>query len=1169
MVNVRAQYATNIKTKNITLASDTVKLDSLSLIPNTILLRTASGQVLDTSNYDILPFSSLLIWKKKPAGDSVVASFRTYPYAFANKYFNKDHKAYVKANQNHTLAPMVYVPSEVAPDKLIDFGSLDYNGNFSRGLSFGSNQSVILNSAFNLQLQGMLARDLEVTAAITDNNIPIQPEGNTQQIQEFDKIFIQLRKGNHTVIVGDFDMLSPPDYFLKYTKKAQGGGYNGSFGFKQYGTLKTHVAAGISKGKFARNTLAITEGNQGPYKLVGSNGETYLIILANSEAVYINGQKLTRGATQDYVIDYNLGTVTFMPKRIITADLRIVVEFQYSERSYQRTMIDARLDWTSANKKANTFFDLYTEQDSKNQSQQQSLDDNKKKFLASLGDSIDKAFYPGIDTVAFDINRILYERHDTGYIVGGRFFPDTFYVYSVDSNKARYSITFADVGLGNGKYLAAQNTANGRVFIYSTPLLSIRATDTILVPTGQYLPIVKLVTPQMHQMYTLGTSYTISKGNVITAEAALSNNNVNLFSSKDKKNDLGAAGKVSYNGEIITKSDSGKMKEKLNIEANYEFSQNRFTPIERYRNVEFARDFNLNTPTNVTYNEHIASLGATYTFANLGSITYRFRTFIQDTVYKGYENFIAGQFSKKNFSVNFSGSYLHSNANVGNSDFIRPRGEFAYRFKALRGIKTGITFDNEINIYRDKLTDTLNTTLSHIWQNYSYFIGSSDTTKNQFKLEYLLRMEHPAKPNKFDQVEKIAHTVNFTGSVVSIKNQTLNWTMTYRHLDERDSAKASEDLKNYYLGRVDYTFALLKGMIRSSTLYEIGAGREQKIQLVYLVSPTNTGDYIWIGTDVSKPKQLSDFVPATYKTDTSYIRTFTTTPEFYAINSSTFNEVVNINPAALLKNPKGFGKVISKLSLFSSIQLTKKIYAGKDVSTGNYFNPFPTQKMDTSIVSLTMNSRNSLYINRLSAKLSGQIDFNYSRSRTLLTAGIENRLTQTQGATVRWNIYKQLNIQSTYTNGIKGNESDFYKTQQYNVTYNEVNSELSYLFQSSIRIATSYYYGFKQNTIPDYGGQFAVINNVGLDFKYNRHNKTTVGAKITYSAIGYSDKAYVNEQAQYAMLEGLKNGNNFVWNVSFEQRLSQSIQLLLSYDGRQTGSDKSVHTGRAEIRAIF
>ena len=147
------------------------------------------------------------------------------------------------------------------------------------------------------------------------------------------------------------------------------------------GTLKTHIAGGISKGKFASNRISPAEGNQGPYRLTGSNGESYLIVLANSEAVYINGVKLTRGASQDYVIDYNSGSVTFTPKRIITADLRVVVEFQYSEQSYQRTMIDARIEWQS--KKFNTFFDLYSEQDSKNQSQNQ-LPNHKKSYKISI-----------------------------------------------------------------------------------------------------------------------------------------------------------------------------------------------------------------------------------------------------------------------------------------------------------------------------------------------------------------------------------------------------------------------------------------------------------------------------------------------------------------------------------------------------------------------------------------------------------------------------------------------------------------------------------------------------------------------------------------------------------------------------------------------------------------
>jgi hypothetical protein len=445
--STQAQTLSNIRSVTIESIADTIQIDTLSIIPNTLSITTASGHVIAAADYDFYPFSAKLIWKQKPT-EPIRINYRAYPVMYANRYFHKDYRSIAAQTKQFTLSPFVYNPTLTSPNDFMDFGTLDYSGNFSRGISFGSNQDVILNSVLNLQLQGKLAEDLEVVANITDNNIPIQPDGNTQNLQEFDKIFIQLRKGKQAVTVGDFDMIEGRNYFMRYSKKAQGASVDLNLGLKKYGQLKARAGGGISRGKFARNTLLISEGTQGPYKLVGANNEAFITILANTEEVFINGVKQKRGFDQDYVIDYNLGQITFTPKRIITRDLRITVEFEYSERSYQRTLFDAALQWDY--KKTRIGFNLYTEQDSKNQNFQQNLDANKKTFLAGIGDSIDNAFYNGVDSVAYDANRILYERVDTAFIYGTDTVPISFYRNSTNPATAKYALTFILVGDGKG-----------------------------------------------------------------------------------------------------------------------------------------------------------------------------------------------------------------------------------------------------------------------------------------------------------------------------------------------------------------------------------------------------------------------------------------------------------------------------------------------------------------------------------------------------------------------------------------------------------------------------------------------------------------------------------------------------------------------------------------------
>ena len=202
---------------------------------------------------------------------------------------NKDIFVY-EANKNNVKPP--------------DESQIQKNGLISRGVSIGNTQDLVLNSLFNLQLSGKLNNQWNVAATISDDNSLIQPDGNTQQLQEFDRVYIRLFNEKQNLIVGDFEVRQQPSsYFITYYKRNRGINYSIKETLKNKAVLQVNAGAAIARGRFSRNLLKVSEGNQGPYRLIGSNGEQFVLVNAGTERVFLDGKPLLRGMENDYIID--------------------------------------------------------------------------------------------------------------------------------------------------------------------------------------------------------------------------------------------------------------------------------------------------------------------------------------------------------------------------------------------------------------------------------------------------------------------------------------------------------------------------------------------------------------------------------------------------------------------------------------------------------------------------------------------------------------------------------------------------------------------------------------------------------------------------------------------------------------------------------------------------
>ena len=164
------------------------------------------------------------------------------------------------------------------------------DGTFSRKVDFSTSSSTALNGGLKLNIQGKLLDDMIVNAVLSDQNIPIQSQGNTKSLNEFDKLFIEIITPNSNIKAGDIDFKNSNSNYQNHFKRLEGMSFSSNFS-----NLKFEATTGTSRGKFHSIDFNGIDQNQGPYPLYGLDGSRKILITPNSESIWINGIKMTRG----------------------------------------------------------------------------------------------------------------------------------------------------------------------------------------------------------------------------------------------------------------------------------------------------------------------------------------------------------------------------------------------------------------------------------------------------------------------------------------------------------------------------------------------------------------------------------------------------------------------------------------------------------------------------------------------------------------------------------------------------------------------------------------------------------------------------------------------------------------------------------------------------------
>ncbi|MEL1255088.1 hypothetical protein AAEO57_14965 [Flavobacterium sp. DGU38] len=1117
------------KTKKVKITRDTIHLENISINSGFFQLLNSKKEPIDSTFYTINFQKGHLLLNEKftSDSDSLIVNYLKYP-----DYLTKEYSLYNSSQivSNDIGSEKLYKIDNPSAKKTTPFDGLNTSGSITRGVTIGNNQNTVLNSNLDLQITGKISDKVSLRASLQDNNIPLQEGGYSQKLDQFDNIFMELFSDDWNIRAGDVFLENRKAQFLSFNKKVQG--LSASFDFGEEDN-KTNVFASVAfaKGQYAKSTFIGQEGNQGPYKLKGQNGELYVLVISGSERVYVNGVLLKRGENNDYVIDYNAGEIVFTSLFTITSEMRINIEYQYSERNYNRMVTYAGA--SHENKKWSFAGYLYSENDLKNQPLQQNLSPEQVQILSEAGDDSTLMKAPSAYEDTYADNKILYKKIIENSV--------EIYQYSENPEDVLYNVKFSLVGANSGNYVIKNANSVERIYEYAAPVNGILQ--------GNYDPIVQLVAPMKLQAATFLGKYNPNEKTLVDFEIGISNNDQNLFSNIDDGDNNGIALKLNTKKRLFSKSWT------LDAYANYQFVDQDFKSVERLYNIEFNRDWNLNTT--LLGNQSLLVAGLNFDLfskkktTNVGLFSYQFEKLDFTESYSGNRHTSTAFFKLKNWTIENQGSFLNSDATASTSKFIRNLAKTKYHF-GKNWIGGNIQIED--NQEKDKVTHQFSA-ISQRFAEYGAFVGRGDSTKVFMELGYVRRKNDSLQNGLLQHVSN-SQTYFLKSKLIQNKKTDLAVYASYRNLDFTADDRENEPSLN---SRILYNDRFFNQLVQIGTVYETSSGTIAQQEYTYLEVPAGQGIYAWNDYNGNGIQELEEFETAPFPDQAKFIRVFLPNRVYIKTNQNKFSQSLTINPLQW-QNKKGFKKTVSYFYNQTSFIMDRKVK-----SDGDNFELNPFDSSEENILGLNSSFRNSLFYNRGKQKHSVTYSYLINNGKSLLSIGsqsVKNNSHQLQYT----HLYQKSWLFNLFTKTIQTSlTSKDFESKNYDLTGYQIAPKISYLFSKNTSLDFFYELQNKENQI----GNFETLtqNRLGTSFSYAGDKKVTVNGEFSF----YQNKFVGDEFSSvgFQMLEGLQAGENLVWKLLLQKNITQFLDVNLNYQGRKSETGVTVHTGNIQLRAYF
>ena len=270
--------------------------------------------------------------------------------------------------------------------------------------------------------------------------------------------------------------------------------------------------------------------------------------------------------------------------------------------------------------------------------------------------------------------------------------------------------------------------------------------------------------------------------------------------------------------------------------------------------------------------------------------------------------------------------------------------------------------------------------------------------------------------------------------------------------------------------------------------------------------------------------------------------------------------VLKINTKKFTSNKTHF---INKWQIFSRYRIDQKRL---NEDGGSLFQFVNFDFNAEGFVAFNSSFDHSIFFNRGNTTFDSQFSYRTINNKILQISGDDQRSNNTYYTRSRYSIEKKFDLILETNLGSRARTIEASENQNFKVNFWNIIPQLNFRPNTKLRLVMKYKFENNKNILGT-NNEKATINDGGLDLTWRQDANSNLQFRFNYVLINFDGTP--NSPIEFEILQGLKNGQNLLWNLNYTRRISSSVDMIINYNGRKSKGSRLVNNAAVQMRAVF